>query len=77
MGMACMTFYFDCRCPELCPAAVAGTTCNERWSDGCISGRPGALYAQFQLQYWHGVSRGSIWPFNYHGELGLLSWEQF
>lgn len=72
-----MTCCFDCRCPELGPAAVAGTTCDERWSDGCIDGRPGALYAQFQLQHWHGLSRGSLWPFNYHGELGLLSWEQF
>lgn len=63
-----MTLYFDCRCLELCPAVVAGKTCNERWSDGCVNGRLGALYAQFQLLYWDGVSRGCIWPFNHHGE---------
>lgn len=63
-----MTFYFDCRCLELCPAVVAGKTCNERWSDGRLNGRPGALYAQFQLHYWDGVSRGCLWPINYHGE---------
>lgn len=74
-----MTFCLDCRRPELCPAAVAGATCFERRSDGGIHGRPGALYAQFQLQYWDGVSGGSIWPFNGHGEHdeGLLSWEPF
>lgn len=59
---------FGCRRPELRPLNVTGTTHVERRSDGGVSGRHGALHAQFQLRYWHGVSNGSLWAFHYYGE---------
>lgn len=59
---------FGCRRPELGPPAAAGTTHVERRSDGSVNGRHGALYAQFQLRYRHGVSSGSVWAFHCYGE---------
>lgn len=60
--------FFGCRHPELRPPDVAGTAHVKRWPDGSVSRRHGALYAQFQLQYWHGVSSGSVWAVHYYGE---------
>lgn len=64
---------FLCRHPELRPAAAPGTTCAERWTDGGLDGGHGSFYAQHQLQYWHGVSTGSIWAIHYYGECQSLS----
>lgn len=58
---------FGCRHPELRPPAVAGTSHDERWSDGSVHGRHYPLYAQFQLWDWHGLSCGSVWAFHYYG----------
>ena len=69
----CVGLVFGCRRPELGPPAVAGTTHVERRSDGSVSGRHGALYAQFQLRYGHGVSNGSVWAFHCYGEFQLFT----
>lgn len=58
---------FGCRRPELRPLAVAGKAHVERRSDGGVNGWHGALYAQLQLWYRHGVSNWSVWAFHDYG----------
>lgn len=66
---------FGRRRAELVPAAAAGTTHDECRSDGGVHGRHGALYAQFNLRYRHGVSSRSVRTFHHYGESQQLSEE--
>lgn len=65
---SCFILLALCRYPGLHPSDVARTTHAERRSDGSVSGRNGAFYAQLQLWYWHGLSAGGVRAFYCDGE---------